>query len=194
MNVLIVVCANWFTVTVYCVLVGLINLRSNVGLWEIWGCPNWLGLRLGSLCHFVDFSVHLCQPDEQLSFRAYECGWVYKYQILHIPKRQNKKIPNKNVSFIAVRNQNDCVTKTFEIDFSYAVQSEWVCVSAFVSVSVCGVYFYAPTKRMAQQTEEKQHHIVSCGEFAYFFFEHKQNPTIKTKTKQNLKTVLKTSE
>lgn len=81
--------------------------------------------------------------------------------------------------FIAVRNKNDCATKTFEIDSSSCLVQlyEWVGIceyvcsydSAWVCVCVCfGGYFYAPTKRMAQQTVEEQHRFISCGEFGAF--------------------------
>lgn len=52
--------------------------------------------------------------------------------------------------------------------------SEWVSVSMYVAtivpecVCVFGGYFYAPTKRMAQQTVEEQHRFISCGEFGAF--------------------------
>lgn len=75
--------------------------------------------------------------------------------------------------FIAVRNQNDCATKTYKIDSSCSMQlcewvGIWICMYVcIVSECMCG-YFYAPTKCRAQQTVEKQHRFISCGEFGAF--------------------------
>lgn len=103
--------------------------------------------------------------------------------------------------FIAVRNKNDCATKTFEIDSSSCLVQlyEWVGIceyvcsydSAWVCVCVCLGGIFMP-QRSAWHNKQWKNNIVSSVaanlahlRVSFERWKRKQNLHIKTKTQMN---------